>query len=174
MRYSREDRCNTHFRYSSQFRHKRYDLPPHKQRSSPFGGTVEELAFGTDNRYKPQGLTVALQPWEKWEGGEGQAARLPSLAHSFDAAGSLTAVHHPPFAALRIKKTSCPGRSTVTAGKVCATRTADANDKADTTERVLPHYATRTRGTCHVLCGRSVCQVLADGAAAAFESETCV
>lgn len=63
LRYRPEDRCNSCFRYSSDFRYKRQSLPPYRQRSSRFEGAVEILPIGAHNRYKPQSLTRSVGSW---------------------------------------------------------------------------------------------------------------
>jgi hypothetical protein len=67
LRYRPDDRCNSRFRYSSDFRYKRQSLPPYRQRSSRFGGRVEILPNGAHNRYKPQSLTPAEENWRNLE-----------------------------------------------------------------------------------------------------------
>src|SRR5262245_65416983 len=63
MRFSRDDRCNGHFRYKCQYRHKRQDLPPVHATIDRPDNRIEKLAFRPDNRNNRQGLPSLPERW---------------------------------------------------------------------------------------------------------------
>jgi hypothetical protein len=121
FRYRPEDRCNGCFRYSSDVRYKRQSLPPYTQRSSQTWEQMEILPRWRHNRYKPQSLTPAASSWRKFAGWRGCDGRHTPQSRPNIAIFTVLAAAISRRRVFAVKIKVCPGRSTVTAGKVCAT-----------------------------------------------------